>query len=137
MRSWSNKGQIRLAIYALASGVVAFATLAHVLQSRAQDWPATFTSGMTHCVATGGSCSVCGPGITFGCTSGIPAMVRRCLPAGGCGLQHLEFQLRPAVYLRKRSSNHDQLSNAFDMQLVRRRIAVPKTSLGIERGFRS
>ena len=35
MRSWSNKGQIRLAIYALASGVVAFATLAHVLQSRA------------------------------------------------------------------------------------------------------
>ena len=96
MRSWSNKGQIRLAIYALASGVVAFATLAHVLQSRAQDWPATFTSGMTHCVATGGSCSVCGPGITFGCTSGIPAQwsVGAC-QQGGAGCSTSNFNCGP------------------------------------------
>lgn len=70
-----KKAAASIATFTLTVGVLCLASLATRTSLRAQppDWPLTQNNPNTKCAATGASCSTCGVGVVFGCTSAIPA----------------------------------------------------------------
>ena len=65
---------------AFALAIVPFVILVSERDLIAQAWPTTENNPNAVCTPTGASCSVCGVGITWGCTSAIPVQ----WSAGNC-----------------------------------------------------